>query len=147
MVYRPFTADEIQRCYQDFYDGPGQHMTHERRRRDERKKECDTRFRVEVKKMLAPGEFLEGDGIRGRVARKVTTYIYPEDDFKDQPNGTGGSLDICYRYNEDENRVLQEFAEQGWELVSVAASPESQGNWSRSFYFKRELELIPWTFV
>ena len=140
MVYRPFTADEIQRCYQDFYDEIQTRYRYSTSM-GERKKECNTRFLVEVKKMLAPGEFLEGDGIRGRVARKVTTYIYPEDDFKDQPNGTGGSLDICYRYNEDENRVLQEFAEQGWELVSVAWRGEQrQGNWTRSFYFKRELE-------
>ena len=105
-------------------------------------------FRVEIQKMLAPGEFLEGDGIRGRVARKVTLYTYPESDYMSNYMSQGsGSLDICYRYNEDENRVLQEFAEQGWELVSCCFNFHTmQGNMTSKqlrFYFKRELELIP----
>ena len=133
-VHRPFTTDETQRCYQDFYDGPGRMIPNSK----DRKEESDTRFRVEVQKMLAPGEFLEGGGIRGRVARKVTLYTYPESDYMSRALGSSGSLDICYRYNEDENRVLQEFAEQGWELVSCVTV-----NNFKTFYFKRELELIP----
>ena len=140
-VYRPFTADEVQRCFQDYYDGPGRMIPNSR----DREEQSEARFRVEVQKMLAPGEFLEGDGIRGRVARKVTEYTYPESDYMLNYISPGsGSLDICYRYNEDENRVLQEFAEQGWELVSCFHT--MQGNMTSKqlrFYFKRELELIP----
>ena len=146
-VHRPFTTDEIQRCYQDFYDGPGRMIPNSR----DREQESDTRFRVEVQKMLAPGEFLEGDGIRGIVARKVTEYIYPETEFQSTPRAQPVSLDICYHYNEDDYRVLQEFAEQGWELVSCINNMRYGGETrglpshpaSRTFYFRRELELIP----
>jgi len=113
-------------------------------------------FRVEIQKMLAPGEFLQGgesyhptqggqddamaERVLGsfRVARKITKYSYPETDFQLPPRGIPASLDICYHYNEDENRVLQGFAEQGWELVSCVTV-----NYFKTFYFKRELELIP----
>ena len=97
-------------------------------------------FRVEIQKMLAPGEFLlEPWKLEGpRVARKITKYSYPETAFQFTPRGKPVSLDICYEYNEDENRVLQEFAEQGWELVSCVTV-----NNFKTFYFKRELELIP----
>ena len=55
--------------------------------------------------------------------------------------------DSSFHHNEDENRVLQEFAEQGWELVSVSktALQVSQYGGIRYhpvFYFKRELQLI-----
>jgi hypothetical protein len=99
-------------------------------------------FRVEIQKMLAPGEFLhEPWKLEGpRVARKITKYSYPETDFQLPPLGKKpASLDICYHYNEDENRVLQGFAEQGWELVSCCVNV----TYGKTFYFKRELELIP----
>jgi hypothetical protein len=109
-------------------------------------------FHVEIPKMLAPGEFLQALPNGGhaewpnganplnmfRVARKIEKYSYPETDFQYTPQWEPGSLDICYRYNKDENRVLQEFAEQGWELVSCV-----RVNNFNTFYFKRELELIP----
>ena len=98
-------------------------------------------FLVEIQKMLAPGEFVHKEMCRTRnagVARKITKYSYPETDFQCTPRGKPVSSDICYRYNEDENRVLQEFAEQGWELVSCVTV-----NNFKTFYFKRELELIP----
>ena len=142
-VRRRFTTDEIQRCCQDVYHG-SEHMIHANN--IDRKEE-----NVYVQKMLAPGEFLEGDGIRGIVARKVTEYIYPETEFQSTPRAQPVSLDICYHYNEDDNRVLQEFAEQGWELVSCINNMRYGGETrgmsshpaSRTFYFRRELELIP----
>ena len=102
-------------------------------------------FGVELPKVLAPNEFLKrcntalhSELHTNEVARKITKYSYPETDFQSTPRGMPVSLDICYHYNEDDNRVLQEFAEQGWELVSCVTV-----NYTKTFYFKRELELIP----
>jgi hypothetical protein len=95
-------------------------------------------FGMELSKVLAPTEFLRQ---YNEVARKITKYSYPETDFQCTPRGKPASLDICYQYNEDENRVLQEFAEQGWELVSCCVDVHYSK--SKTFYFKRELELIP----
>ena len=116
----------------------------------------------QIQQGLAPGEMVRvytGDlsrkhGYVFRVTPKIveTKYSYPETDFQFTPIGKKpASLDICYHYNEDDNRVLQEFAEQGWELVScinnMCYGGETRGKSShtasRTFYFRRELELIP----
>lgn len=139
VMYRSFTADEIQRCYQDFYDGEGRNLT-----REERLRQSEAFFYREIPKMLAPGEFLDGPGIRGRVGRNGINYIYPESDFRYGVRhhlSTDKFPQHSYRYNDDDNRVLQEFAEQGWELVNCCFINTKFFPYT-TFYFKRELELI-----
>ena len=95
-------------------------------------------------KMLAPMNSCSAVIQRGHlstpneVARKITKYSYPETDFQLPPRGQAWVVRYLLPLQRRREPSSSGFAEQGWELVRLC-----HRNYFKTFYFKRELELIP----
>ena len=115
----------------------------------------DPETRQRARYRSAAQEFTPSAAVKIIVNSKDSTYddVYTEDsrtislrEAYDAANEQ--ALDEGYWVSIDNARVLNQFSEQGWELVSVTqgVNHRQDGRYSSAeyptFYFKRELELI-----